>query len=163
MSSLCSAACLARTAMSSFSCGMSASHSLRMVRRSSRATWSFRERDVWRRLPAEPMRSVRVCSTKVWMSSAFGSISRAPDSRSSRMPCSPARMASVSSFELMPCAPSMVAWAMDPVMSSLYIRESNLMLELKSLVFGSISFENRPVQSFIGGKTSYSLSSSLYA
>ena len=57
----------------------------------------------------------------------------------------------------------MVAWAMDPVMSSLYIRESNLMLELKSLVFGSISFENRPVQSFIGGKTSYSLSSSLYA
>ncbi len=41
----------------------------------SSATWSLRLRPVCSRLPASPTRAVSVCSTKVWTSSALGSIS----------------------------------------------------------------------------------------
>ena len=49
----------------------------------------------------------------------------------------------------MPCSPSMVAWAMEPVMSWRYNLASKAMEELKSLTALSVSFWNRPAQRFI--------------
>ena len=56
---------------------------------------------------------------------------------------------SASCSSMMPCLPSMAAWAMEPAMSSLYSRASKAMEELKSLTRVSVSFWNRPAQSFI--------------
>ena len=56
---------------------------------------------------------------------------------------------SASCSSMIPCLPSMAAWAMEPAMSSLYIRASKAMEELKSLTWVSVSFWNRPAQSFI--------------
>ena len=47
---------------------------------------------------------------------------------------------SASCSSMMPCLPSMAAWAMEPAMSSLYIRASKAMEELKSLTRVSVSF-----------------------
>ena len=44
----------------------------------SRATWSFLLLAVWRRFPVSPRRSVRTCSTNIWISSAFGSTRKLP-------------------------------------------------------------------------------------
>ena len=56
---------------------------------------------------------------------------------------------SASSLAMIPCSPSMVAWAMEPVMSWRYSRASKEMEELKSLTLSSVSLWNRPAHSFI--------------
>ena len=70
-------------------------------------------------------------------------------SMSARMALRPSIIFSASCSSMMPCLPSMAAWAMEPAMSSLYIRASKAMEELKSLTRVSVSFWNRPAQSFI--------------
>ena len=49
-------------------------------------------------------------------------------------------MAATSSMEMMPQAPSILAWAMEPVMSSLYSRWSKLMEAFSSFTKLSVSF-----------------------
>ena len=118
-------------------------------RRKSRATWSFRLRAVCSRLPVAPMRSVSSTSMFMWMSSLSLVNSTLPSSISARRIFKVSTILSASSLAMMPCSPSMVAWAMEPVMSCLYRRASKEMEELKSLTLSSVSFWNRPAHSFI--------------
>ncbi len=115
----------------------------------SRATWSFRDRPVCRRLPGSPIRSVSSASTKLWMSSASPSIFSFPSSMSARIPSRPATMASASAAGMMPCFPSIRACTMDPRISCLYIRLSKLRDSLKASTSLSVSPVNLPPQSFI--------------
>ena len=86
------------------------------------------------------MRAVSRASTFMWMSSLSAVNSTFPASTSSRMDCRPSRMAATSSMEMMPQAPSILAWAMEPVMSSLYSRWSKLMEAFSSFTKLSVSF-----------------------
>ncbi len=52
----------------------------------------------------------------------------------------PSWMASLSSLVMMPQSASMAAWAMEPVMSSLYSRWSKVMEALRSFTSASVSF-----------------------
>ena len=85
----------------------------------SRATWSLRLRPVCRRFPASPIRSVKVPSTKEWISSYSESagITSLPLSRSSLMPSRPATMASLSASVRIPCFANIFTCAMLPLMS----------------------------------------------
>ena len=85
----------------------------------------------------------------MWMSSFSRENSTLSASMSARMALRPSIIFSASCSSMMPCLPSMVAWAMEPAMSSRYIRASKAMEELKSLTRVSVSFWNRPAQSFI--------------
>ena len=114
----------------------------------SSATWSLRLRAVCSFLPTSPSRSVSTCSTNIWMSSQLGSKSSAPLSRSRRMPSSPPMRHSASCREMMPCSPSMAAWAMLPVMSCRYIRWSKRREELKSSAMLSVTPLVRPAHIF---------------
>ena len=55
----------------------------------------------------------------MWISSLSAVNSTFPASMSARMASRPLVMAAASAAEMMPAAPSMAAWAMEPVMSSL--------------------------------------------
>ena len=57
-------------------------------------------------------------------------------------------MAFLSSLEMMCCAASIVAWAILPATSSLYIRESKEIEDVKSSTALSVPLVNRPPQSF---------------
>ena len=81
------------------------------------------------------------------MSSALISIASFPDLISSSMPFKPSTILSLSLLSIMPVAPSIVACAMLPLISSSNILESNLIEELKSLVSFASSFLNLPFQS----------------
>ena len=115
----------------------------------SSATWSLRLRAVCSFLPAVPMRSVSVASTKVWISSHSMSMASAPLSMSARMPFSPSTICAASSAGMMPCLPSIRAWAMEPVMSCLYMRLSKPMELLMAESLSSTSPPVRPAHSFI--------------
>ena len=108
--------------------------------RKSRATWSLRLRAVWSRFPASPIRAVSRASTFMWMSSLSAGNAAFPASMSARMSSRPLVMAAASSLEMMPQSASMAAWAMEPVMSSLYSRWSKLMEALSSFTSRSVSF-----------------------
>ena len=71
---------------------------------------------------------------KVWISSASGSIARAPDSISLKIPFRPSAIAARSSSDIMPRFASMAECARLPAISCLYIRLSVRMEELKSFV-----------------------------
>ncbi len=122
--------------------------SARYMRMSS-ATWSLRLRAVCSFLPAVPMRAVSVASTKVWMSSQVMSISSAPDSMSERMPRRPSTICTDSSGVMTPTFPSIVAWAMEPVMSCRYMRLSKPMELLMAESRASTSPPVRPAHSFM--------------
>ena len=77
------------------------------------------------------------------------SMCRVPFSISARMPLRPFTISFASSSLIMPHLPSIVAWAMLPSMSSLYILLSNEIELLKSLVVFESSFLKRPFQSCI--------------
>ena len=100
----------------------------------------MRLRAVWSRFPASPIRAVSRASTFMWMSSLSAVNAAFPASMSARMPSSPLVMAAASSLEMMPQSASMAAWAMEPVMSSLYSRWSKLMEALSSFTSRSVSF-----------------------
>ena len=117
--------------------------------RKSRATWSLRERAVWSRLPASPMRAVSRASTFIWISSLSAVNSTFPASMSARMDWRPCTMAAPSSAERMPVAASILAWAMEPVISSLYSRWSKEIDAFSSFTRASVSLPKRPDQSFI--------------
>ena len=125
-------ACRQRTVSSSSSWDTITGICSRTYMRKSRATWSFRDRAVWSRFPASPMRAVSSASTFMWMSSLSAVNVTFPASMSARMPWSPPMMAAASSLEMMPQSPSIRAWAMEPVMSSLYSLWSKLMEALSS-------------------------------
>ena len=86
-------------------------------RRVSTATWSFRDRAVCSRLPASPMRWVSMASMFIWMSSLSMENSTLPSSMSARMAFRPSMIFSASCSSMIPCLPSMAAWAMEPRMS----------------------------------------------
>ena len=65
-----------------------------------------------------------------------------------KMLFSPARIASPSSSEMIPCLASMAAWAMDPSISSRYRRLSTDTEALNSFTSRSVSFLNRPAHIF---------------
>mmetsp|Transcript_542 Transcript_542/g.1973 ORF Transcript_542/g.1973 Transcript_542/m.1973 type:complete len:217 (+) Transcript_542:744-1394(+) len=73
----------------------------RSHRRTSVATWSFRERPVCSFLPGSPMSSVRRRSLAVWMSSSLGMVWKVPASHSWRTLSSPLMMASRSAVVMM--------------------------------------------------------------
>ena len=122
--------------------------SLRYMRKSS-ATWSLRLLAVWSFLPTSPRREVSTCSTNMWMSSAAGSMCRAPELRSSRMVCRPSMSVSASSCVMIPLAPSIAAGAMAPVISCRAMRLSKEMEELKSSASCAVSASVRPAQSLV--------------
>jgi len=76
----------------------------------------------------------------MWISSLSLVNSTLPSLISSRRVFKVVTIFSASSLAMMPCSPSMVAWAMDPVMSCRYSRASKEMEELKSLTLSSVSF-----------------------
>ncbi len=100
----------------------------------------MRLRAVWSRFPASPIRAVSRASTFMWMSSLSAVNAAFPASMSARMSSRPLVMAAASSLEMMPQSASMAAWAMEPVMSSLYSRWSKLMEALSSFTSRSVSF-----------------------
>ena len=86
------------------------------------------------------MRWVSRVSMFMWMSSLSTENSTLSASMSARMAFRPSTMASTSCSSIMPCLPSIWAWAMEPAMSCLYSRASNWMEELKSFTSVSVSF-----------------------
>ena len=121
--------------------------SLRVIL-TSRATWSFLDLAVCRRLPVSPSLFVSSASTNIWISSAFGSNGSLPLSISASISLRPLTIVSLSPLSMIPHSPSIVACAIEPVMSCLYILASNLIDELKSLTLSSTSFVNLPAHIF---------------
>ena len=119
------------------------------ARRVSVATWSLRERPVWRRPPAGPMRRVSSASIAMWMSSSAMSKTKEPASISASMASSPAQMASASSSGMMPCAASIFACARDPAISCLYSALSTGSDAPNARVTGAASSSNLPLHSAI--------------
>ena len=69
----------------------------------------------------------------MWMSSLSLVKATFPSSISPSRTLRVSTIFSASSLAMIPCSPSMVAWAMEPVMSCRYNRASKEMEELKSL------------------------------
>ena len=83
------------------------------------------------------------------MSSAFSSNSTFPDSMSSRISFNVFCISFASSAGIIPCAPNIPAWAILPVISSLYILWSKEMEEWKWSVKLSVCLVKRPPQSLL--------------
>ena len=92
----------------------------------------------------------------IWMSSAVGSISILPLSKSDRILVSSVTIDWLSAADIMPVSPSIVAWAMLPFMSWRYILLSKEIEELKAFTVASTSLVNLPAHIFsdIGGSLS---------
>jgi hypothetical protein len=88
------------------------------------ATWSLRERAVWRRPPGGPASSVTRRSTAMWMSSSSGRNAKRPSASSASTSSSAASRASRSASEMIPAPASMRAWARDPRTSCGHSRRS---------------------------------------
>ena len=94
----------------------------------------MRERAVWRRFPASPMRSVSSCSLAMCISSYCSGVRlMTPASMSFKMLRRPRRICLPSSSVMMPWRLSIAAWAMEPSISSRYIRWSTPMEALNAL------------------------------
>src|SRR5690606_608759 len=123
--------------------------SSRSHRRMSVATWSLRLRPVCSFLPVMPMRSVRRASMFMCTSSRSTRQSNWPASISAWMSLSPAMIASRSSAFSTPACSSMVAWAIEPMMSWRYRRLSKSTEAVKRATKASTGSLKRPPQDWL--------------
>ena len=124
------------------------SNALRAYSLKSVATWSLRERAVCSFLPALPMRSTSLFSTKECMSSA-PSISSLPAAMSSAIEFSPSHISLLSCSVIMPQLPSIVACAIEAAISTAHSRQSKGSESLNMSAFFAVGASNRPSHSFI--------------
>ena len=96
-----------------------------------------------------PILEIRIVSIFIWISSASIKNSTLPSSISFKISPRVLTIKSLSLFSIMPCFPSILAWAILPIMSWRYILWSNLIEELKSSTLLSVDFENLPPHNFI--------------
>ena len=99
--------------------------------------------------PAAPIRSVRMVSIFIWISSASMVNSTFPASISASISFKVLMIRSASCCGMIPCFPSIAACAMLPRMSFLYNLWSNSIEALNSSADEVAAFENLPFQSFM--------------